>query len=326
MIYTGKRYPDRLGWDILKTCMVYIIMTTVPEIWKGYKMGVIRRCIKGIIQSFLRSTNRKPCPPFLGADRLKKLDEEIPRVFLQENIKNIHISRSEFDEFEKRFHFEEVYDKYWARYQRKVCEYFAVDKILSFSGRRSEPYVYIDAMASSSIWASDVSQEYGVKAYSVDLNEPPNPTGCFVKADVTKLPFEDASVDAISVQSGVELLPGEDDIRFMKEVQRVLKPKGKCVILPLYLNPEFCNLYGRSYYQEKAARDVGGAVSYVRLDYDLPFTRLYDLNSLEKRLLETTDNRSCWYLYIIDADDSISLNDNRDSFIYLRYVLVYEKE
>lgn len=294
--------------------------------WGNQKMGVIKKYIKKIRKNFLRIINKNPCPPPLGADSLKKLDGEIQGFFLQENVKNIHISRAEFDEFDKRFDFEKVYDKHWTRYQRKICEYFTVDKILAFSSRCDEPYVYIDAMASSSRWASDVNQKYGIKAYSVDINEPLNPTYCFVKADVTKMPFEDASIDAISVQSGVELLPGKTDIEFIKEAQRVLKPGGKCIILPLYLNSEFCNLYGRSYYKQKAVKDMGEVISYVRLDYDLPFTRLYDLNNLEKRLLATTDNRSCWYLYIIDADDSISLSDQRDSFIYLRYALVYEKE
>lgn len=288
-------------------------------------MRVIKKYIKEIIQEFFRSINNKPCPPFLGVDRLHKMDEEISDYFLQENIKHIYISKAEFDQFEKRFNFEKGYDKRWVRFQRKVCEYFVVDKILSFSNGHAEPYVYIDAMASSSKWASDVKREHGVEAYSVDINEPPNATNCFVKADVTQLPFEDASIDAISVQSGVELLPGEDDIKFIKEIQRVLKPNGKCVILPLYLNPEFCNLYGRSFYQQKAEKD-GGAASYVRLDFDIPFTRLYDLSNLEKRILETTDSKACWYMYIIDADDSVVLRDKRDSFIYLRYALVYEKE
>lgn len=289
-------------------------------------MGTIKRYIKGLRQSFYRSINRKPCPPFLGADKLYEMDEKIQNCFLQGNVKNIYISAAEFAEFKERFNFEKVYDKHWARFQRKVCEYFVVDQILALSDRHAEPYVYIDAMASSSGWASDVRQKYGIDAYSVDINEPPNPARCFVKADVTQLPFEDASIDAISVQSGIELLPGEGDIKFMKEVQRVLKPNGKCIILPLYLNPEFCNLYGRSYYKEKAEKDLGGAVSYVRLDYDLPFTRLYDLSNLEKRLLAATEDKTGWYMYIIDADDSISLKDSRDSFIYLRYALVYEKE
>lgn len=288
-------------------------------------MKAIKRQVKKFLESFYRVTNNRPCPPFLGIEKLHQIDAEIPDYILPENVKHIYISKTEFDEFEKRFNFGKFYDKRWARFQRKVCEYFVVDKILPFSAGHAEPYVYIDAMASSSKWASDINQEYGVNAYSVDINEPPNAVKCFIKADVTQLPFKDASIDAISVQSGVELLPGEDDIKFIREAQRVLKPNGKCIILPLYLNPEFCNLYGRSYYKQKE-KDVGGVTSYVRLDYDLPFTRLYDLSNLEKRLLATTDSKSCWYMYIIDADDSISLSDNRDSFIYLRYALVYEKK
>ena len=285
----------------------------------------IKNYIKNYTNLFYRLVNNKPCPPQLGIDKLQQIDAKIPDYILPDNVKHIHISKAEFDEFEKRFDFEKVYDKHWVRYQRKVCEYLVADKILPFSATHSEPYVYIDAMSSSSGWASDLHQKYGINAYSVDINEPPNAGNCFIRADVTQLPFEDSSIDALSVQSGIELLPGEGDIKFIKEAQRVLKPNGKCIILPLYLNSEFCNLYGRSYYKRKVVRDLGGAISYVRMDFDLPFTRLYDLCNLKKRLLSTAE-QSCWYIYIIEADDLISLSDNRDSFIYLRYALVYEKK
>lgn len=286
---------------------------------------MIKTYIKNLRNSFYRATNNKPCPPFLGIETFKMLDWKIPDYFLQENVKYIHISENEFRKFEKRFNFEKFYDRHWVRFQRKVCEYFVVDRILDFSNRQAEPFTYIDAMSSSSEWASNISREYSINAYSADINEPSNAGDCFIRADVTSLPFEDASIDAISVQSGMELLSGNDDIKFLNEVQRVLRPKGKFVILPLYLNPEFCNLYGRSYYQQELQKDEG-AVPYVRLDYDLQFTRLYDLNNLEKRLLSKAESKSCWKIFIIDADDSISLIDKRDSFIYLRYALVYEKE
>lgn len=288
-------------------------------------MGKIKSCLKNIIQAMYRIVNNKPEPPSLELDKLFQIDREILNFMLPESVKHVHISQTEFDEFERKFSFKEFYDEQWPRYQRKICEYLIVDKILHFSDKQDESYFYIDAMSSSSKWASDLKQKYGIKAYSVDINSPSNATECFIKANVTKLPFEDESIDAISVQSGIELLPGEDDIKFMKEVQRVLKPKGKCIILPLYLNPEFCNLYGRSYYKEQTEKDEG-AIDYIRLDYDIPFTRLYDLINLKKRLLSITDEGSCWSIYIIDSDDSINLIDKRDSFIYLRYVLMYEKK
>lgn len=286
-------------------------------------MKAIKRQIKKGINNTIRLMWGKYTPPILTDNDRGLIETDIRGLFDNQNITDYHINSTALKRFEDSYFFRDFYDTKWNRYKRKVCEYYMVENILKFNDEEREEYVYLDLMSSSSPWAWAIKKRYSINSYAVDIQKPSKPVECFVEADVTKLPFDCESVDGISIQSGMELLSGNDDMSMLREAERVLKPGGRMIISPMYIYKEPVTLFGRSYYREGQAED--GTKKYMRLDFNIPFTRLYSVDTLKSRVLDVM-KKVKWSLYIVSLDDSDELYDTRDTFIYLRYVLAYKKE
>ncbi|MHB8588961.1 MAG: bifunctional demethylmenaquinone methyltransferase/2-methoxy-6-polyprenyl-1,4-benzoquinol methylase UbiE [Candidatus Dormibacteraceae bacterium] len=81
----------------------------------------------------------------------------------------------------------------------------------------------------------------------------------FLEGDALKLPFGDASFDASTIAFGLRNLA--DPVRGLREMQRVVKPGGRSVVLEFVRPPK--NLVGGAYrlYLRTLLPAVGGAIS-----------------------------------------------------------------
>jgi demethylmenaquinone methyltransferase/2-methoxy-6-polyprenyl-1,4-benzoquinol methylase len=81
----------------------------------------------------------------------------------------------------------------------------------------------------------------------------------FLEGDALKLPFDDASFDASTIAFGLRNLA--DPVRGLREMQRVVKPGGRCVVLEFVRPPK--NLVGGAYrlYLRTLLPAIGGALS-----------------------------------------------------------------
>lgn len=98
---------------------------------------------------------------------------------------------------------------------------------------------------------------------------------------------------------------------------------GRIFLSPLYLNTAYCNVFGKSYF--KNGEKEADSKKYVRLDYNIPFTRIYDAKHLDQRILSAA--RECGLKYkivIVDGED-LRLIDRMDSFIYLHFCIFFYK-
>jgi ubiquinone/menaquinone biosynthesis C-methylase UbiE len=86
--------------------------------------------------------------------------------------------------------------------------------------------VALDISRDALKWQIDKSRE--------TLNKSLNP----VLADGRSLPFKDRSISVISCISAIEHIPGNGDIQAAREIGRVLKPNGLCIMsFPLSTRP-----------------------------------------------------------------------------------------
>lgn len=293
--------------------------------------------IQYVLYQWMRKIGK---PIVVGFDRLKHNSWTQPYLLLEEDIlrikselkgigvsvEDIKIDKNEYECFEKDFGLVKFPLPKDPRYDRKVAEYYLVHSILNFKEIKTNMgmgYKYIDAACLNSPWAEWLENKYNITAYNVDLNIPMYKREHFIQADVTKLPFADSSIDAISMQSALELLPKDLDSRFIKECGRVLKTGGVAVILPIYLNRTAYSVYGKSYY--KGATPEKGSIKCARFDYNTEFTRLYSVKTFKERIInKALDNGMDYIVYYIMNQD-INLIDKKDRFIYLRFALVLKK-
>jgi len=194
-----------------------------------------------------------------------------------------HMQFSKVVAFEKEHRFRENMNRHHDRYYFQVMMYYFTHKLLRLDEQRSE-FIYIDCCSGGSMWSKLIHDKYGINSWSIDLREPYYKHERFIQGDVTKLPFEDSSVDALSMQTALEVLPEDIDIKFIEEATRVLKWGGKLVISPLYMNTVYSNVFGWTHYDGTVAED--DAEKFIRVDYDEPFNRLYDAPHLMKRVID----------------------------------------
>lgn len=129
-------------------------------------------------------------------------------------------------------------DYYRQNLAEKSLEHYIAVRLLDLQpGQR-----YID-IACQSPTASEIYERlYGIEAYQQDLDFPAGLHGRQIGGDAAALPIPDAFADAMALHCSFEHFEGPSDTGFIREAGRVLKPGGRCAILPLYLCQDYCCL------------------------------------------------------------------------------------
>lgn len=245
-------------------------------------------------------------------------------VDIKDHICHVKINQTEYEKFEEELGFQRQYDKkYSDRYRPKILEYYLAKKLLDLDTHSGDSFFqYIDAASANSPWALWLRKKYGISAYSVDLLESRAGEAYYIKGDVTDLPFIDHSIDAISMQSALETFPDRVDIDFIKDAGRVLRKGGLLLVTPLYLSTVYANCFGKRYYGHLVPDE--GAQKYIRFGYSGPTTRLYDVEHLKSRLLNTAVQSGLDYTILIFDMDSLMI-DCWDKYMYSHFGLLCRK-
>lgn len=110
----------------------------------------------------------------------------------------------------------------------------------------------------------------------------------YLDCSCAEIPLPDQSVNKISCHHSIEHFQQNADVDFMREVQRILAPGGKCVIVPIFLSSRAFLIADQSSFQrwneegewliDETATLPGGAGSGH-------FSRVYSPETLTTRLL-----------------------------------------
>lgn len=282
----------------------------------------LRRCRNILVKIDRVRFSKLPSPPTITDSKLEGIEEELELLVGKDCMIRYKIVRDNFERFKRKFDFSRQYDPKWDKYERKMAEYFLAYTFLGLE-QAGKDYKYIDCAAAGSIWASMLRKAKGIDAWSLDLVGTSNEKEHFIQADATSTPFDNNSVDGLSMQSALELFPDDTDIGFIKECARILRRGGRIFISPLYLSTKYCNVFGKSYF--KNGEKEADSQKYVRLDYNIPFTRIYDDKHLDKRILSTARECGLKYKIIVVDGEDLDLIDKTDSFIYLHFCILFYK-
>lgn len=148
--------------------------------------------------------------------------------------------------------------------------------------------VFIDIAACTSPFYRMVKQRYGLKrAYQQDLVYPKGLHGDKMGGYASELGLPDESVSAVSLHCSLEHFEGNSDTAFFQELERVLKPGGRAIILPFYLAHTYTIHVDPAYNLLKGHRPRLDPKAQLRhCDWYQFFSRHYDPVALQERVLD----------------------------------------
>lgn len=177
---------------------------------------------------------------------------------------------------------------YWWRKTppEKQLEHFLAREFLALKPGE----VYLDIASGVSPVVDIYHRLDGADTYSVDIRFSPRSTNPRqVHANAKALPWPDASVDAMALHCSFEHFEGDADSGFIKELDRVLKPGGRCVIVPFYLNSRFAIQSDPRCLPFAGLPWDDGADVYLPLDLGQRHGRFYDAERLASRVVAHLD-------------------------------------
>ena len=92
---------------------------------------------------------------------------------------------------------------------------------------------------------------------------------------------------------------GDADVRFVHEAARILKPGGRYVIVPLYLDNTYFNSTSPYGYQDGVVIDSGALKVWRDDPYIVPFARHYSPESFVERVYSHIPNDMTGTVYFI---------------------------
>jgi SAM-dependent methyltransferase len=118
--------------------------------------------------------------------------------------------------------------------------------------------------------------------------------------NAASLPLPKESVDKISLHHTFEHFEGEKDRQFIKQSCRILKPGGKMCIVPLFLCDEYTEVHR---FPGKDSHPQARRIIDPTTTLATPFARLYDIETLQTRILAELPEGFEHNLYEITVDD-----------------------
>lgn len=216
--------------------------------------------------------------------------QEIERRMIEEvgvPVRTLDISPKEFSAFKEEFPFPEVYSRSGGLREEKLLEHFIAYKLCGLQNAAyRDDCAYIDVAGGGAPWAKMLRQK-GVNAFAIDLKVHPayKRLDYYRQMDAKNTTFADSSVSAMSLQCAYEMFLRNDDILFVDESNRILKPGGKVIVVPLYMNTTHGGFSSPDYYGKGYADK--GANEWIRPEmWGIPFAREYDAPALKERIVE----------------------------------------
>lgn len=165
-----------------------------------------------------------------------------------------------------------------------------------------------------------IMRRRGLRVIEQDLAYEPGLHGDRLGGDAADMDLPDNYADALTLHCSFEHFEGDTDERFITELQRVLRPGGRAIIIPLYLHHRYLTLADP---YELATSDVPvdeGAALVAYPGYGNRHGRLYDPEAFVRRVYTPAINVGLRVrLYVFENAAAISPS------CYVRFALTLEK-
>jgi len=114
-----------------------------------------------------------------------------------------------------------------------------------------------------------------------------------IEGDAGAIPLPDAHVDRVACHHSFEHFQGESDIAFLRQVQRLLAPGGRCCIVPLFVATRYLEVTDAltlaRKFDRRSWRVIDPTASIPGGSWCGNYARIYDVTAVRERLLANID-------------------------------------
>jgi Methyltransferase domain len=193
----------------------------------------------------------------------------------------------EFEEYTKLPEYSGSYREYGGKdnvsFLEKALEHFLSFQLL----QPKKGQVFMDVGSCISVVPEILRRYYGCDCYAQDLELPAGVHGWKVGSNAAEIPLPNSSLDSMTLHCTFEHFEGSADSEFVRECARLLKPGGKTIILPLYLNLNWTNITGEIDERKRGTIQFDDSADYwcVIPEWHNRFGRHYSAQALLDRVL-----------------------------------------
>lgn len=163
--------------------------------------------------------------------------------------------------------------------------------------------VYIDIASEGSPVPDIYGRLFGCTTYRQDLSYPPGVAGDRIGGDAASLPLADGFATKMGLHCSFEHFERDSDMRFMREIQRVLRPTGAVCIVPLYLFDEYAVQTDPQLSGSAEPSFDADAVLYCASGWGNWHGRFYDAAHLAERVQQQIGNLHLTVYRVLNAKE-----------------------
>lgn len=252
----------------------------------------------------------------------QKLQEQIERELRNQDliVFDYHIDQKRFDSFRESAHYGQFADYYRGAQDsnslEKQLEHFIATDLLEIA--RDD--VYIDIASCNSPIPEIYKNMFGCEVYLQDLEYPEGLHDHTIGGDAAAMPVPADFASKMGLHCSFEHFEGTADVRFIDEIARVLRPGGRCCIVPLYLSDQYSIQTDLSCIPLGELPFEADAITCCAKGWRNRHGRFYDILHLKQRILgPAKKNNLKVSIY------SIKNTEDVDPSCYARFAMVIEK-
>jgi ubiquinone/menaquinone biosynthesis C-methylase UbiE len=167
-------------------------------------------------------------------------------------------------------------------FPEKTLEHYVAARLLDLG----PDDVYIDIASQSSPASEGYARVFRCKIYRQDLVYPAGLNGNKIGSDAAAMPVPDGFATAMGLHCSFEHFENDADMRFIKEVSRVLRPGGRVCILPLYVAEQYTIQTDPAVWPAEGIQFEPDAIVTTKENWKNRWGRWYDVEHFGKRIAQ----------------------------------------
>ncbi|MDH3976048.1 MAG: hypothetical protein OEV42_17370 [Deltaproteobacteria bacterium] len=201
-------------------------------------------------------------------------------------------------------------------YIEKCLEHYLSYRYLDMSSDD----ICIDVAAAGSPYADILRKHLKIKSYRLDMSYPEGIHGYNIGADAGSTTLTSGFASTLALHCAYECFMGNADIRFVREASRLLRPNGRYLITPLYLDATYFNATSPYCDQKEVIIDPEAHKIWRDDEYKVPFSRHYSPQAFSTRIYSNIPNDMDGKVYFVrNLPDVMHRFQNQRVYCYFMF-------